>query len=79
MLREVLYNLDELNERLAALNARIRKCTAPHEDIIQRLDAVLTKLGGDYLLKRNPEQERRRAVRKLETFGFAVVLVPAGT
>lgn len=192
MLREVLYHLDEVNERLAALNARIRECTAPHEDIIQRLDAVpgidrytaevilaeigpnvtpfptakhlaswaclcpgnnisankrrsgktrrgqnwlrtalveaawaasrtkdtylgsqfqrlrarrgdkraavavahsilvviyhllanpevvFTELGGDYFLKRNPEQERRRAVRKLETLGFAVVLVPAG-
>ena len=193
MLHEVLYHLDELNECLEVLNARIRECTAPYEDIIQRLDAipginrytaevilaeigpnvttfptakhlaswaclcpgnnisankrrsgktrrgqnwlraalveaawaasrtkdtylgaqfhrlrarrgdkraavavahsiliviyhllanpeaVFTELGGDYFLKRNPEQERRRAVRKLETLGFAVVLTPVGT
>ena len=42
-------------------------------------EAVFTELGGDYFLKRNPEQERRRAVRKLETLGFAVVLTPVGT
>jgi transposase len=40
MWRELLYHLDELNERLAAINARIAEYTAPHEDIIQRLDAI---------------------------------------
>jgi transposase len=191
LLGEVLYHLDELNERITTLNARIRECTAPYEALIQRLDAipgvnrytaevilaeigpnvtpfptakhlaswaclcpgndisankrrsgktrrgqnwlrpvlveaawaasrtkdtylsaqfhrlrarrgdkraavavahsiliavyhllanpeaVFTELGGDYFLKRNPEQERRRAVRKLEALGFAVTLAPA--
>ena len=40
MLHEVLYHLDELNECLEVLNARIRECTAPYKDIIQRLDAI---------------------------------------
>jgi transposase len=192
MWREVLYHLDELNERLATLNERIRQCTAPHEDIIQRLDAipgvdrttaevilaeigpnvtafptaqhlaswaclcpgndisankrrsgrtrrgqnwlrtalveaawaasrtkdtylgsqfhrlrarrgdkraavavahsilivvyhllarseaVFTELGGDYFLKRSPEQEQRRAIRKLEALGYTVTLTPTG-
>jgi transposase len=39
-------------------------------------EAVYHELGGDYFLKRNPEQERRRAVRKLETLGFTVTLAP---
>ena len=191
MLREVLTHLDELNERLATLNARIREATAPYEAIIQRLDAIpgvdrytaevilaeigpnvtafptakhlaswaclcpgndisankrrsgktrrgqnwlraalveaawaasrtkdtylgaqfhrlrarrgdkraavavahsilivvyhllanseaiFTELGGDYFRKRNPEQERRRAVRQLEALGFVVALTPA--
>ncbi len=40
-------------------------------------EAVFTDLGGDYFLKRNAEQEQRRAVRKLNTLGFTVVLTPA--
>lgn len=39
-------------------------------------EAVYTDLGGDYFLKRNAEQEQRRAVRKLETLGFTVTLAP---
>jgi transposase len=40
MWREVLYHLDELNERLATLDAQIRQLTAPYEGIIERLDAI---------------------------------------
>jgi len=40
-------------------------------------EAVYTELGADYFTKRNPEQEQRRAVRKLETLGFMVTLAPA--
>jgi transposase len=191
MWRELLYQLDNLNERITALHARIRECTAPYEHIIERLDAipgidrmvaeiilaeigpdvstfataqqlaswaclcpgnhisankrhsgrtrrgqkwlrpalvqaawaashtkdtylgaqfhrlrarrgekraavavahsilivvyhllakpeaVFTDLGGDYFLKRNAEQEQRRAVRKLTALGFTVTLAPA--
>jgi len=190
MWRELLYHLDELNARLAALNERIAAYTAPHEAVLQRLctipgiqrwtaevilaeigpnvtafptaqhlaswaclcpgnnisankrrsgktrrgqnwlrpalveaawatshtqtyfgsqfhrlrarrgdkraavavahsilivvyhlladpEAVYTELGADYFTKRNPEQEQRRAVRKLETLGFTVTLAPA--
>jgi transposase len=191
MWRQVLYHLDELNERLASLNERIRQGTAPHEALIQRLDAipgvdrataevilaeigpdvkafptaqqlaswaclcpgndvsankrrsgrtrrgqhwlrtalveaawaasrtkdtylssqfhrlrarrgekraavavahsilivvyhllaqpeaVFTELGGDYFLKRNPEQEQHRAIRKLEALGYTVTLTPS--
>jgi transposase len=191
MWREVLYHLDELNERLATLDAQIRQLTAPYEGIIERLDAipgidrrtaevilaeigpdvtpfptaqhlaswaclcpgnnisgnkrrsgktrhgqnwlrtalveaawaashtkntylssqfhrlrarrgdkraaiavahsilivvyhllakpeaVFHELGGDYFLKRNAEQEERRAVRKLTSLGFTVTLAPA--
>jgi transposase len=40
-------------------------------------EAVFTELGGDYFLKKNPEREQRRAVRKLEALGFTVTLTPA--
>ncbi len=33
-------------------------------------------LGGDYLLKRNKEQEQRRALKTLRTLGYDVVLTP---
>jgi hypothetical protein len=33
-------------------------------------------LGGDFLLKRNKEQEQRRAVKTLQTLGFDVALTP---
>jgi transposase len=189
--RELLYQLDSLNERIAALDVRIRQATAPYEAIVQRLDAVpgidrgtaevilaeigpdvtafptaqhlaswacvcpgnnlsankrhsgrtrrgqnwlrpalvqaawaashtkdtylssqfhrlrarrgekraavavahsilivvyhllanpeavFTELGGDYFLKRNAEQEERRAVRKLTALGYSVTLTPA--
>jgi len=39
-------------------------------------EAVFTELGGDYFLKKNPEREQRRAVRKLEALGFTVTLTP---
>jgi transposase len=191
MWRELLYQLDRLNERIAALDVRIRQATAPYEAIVQRLDAVpgidrgtaevilaeigpdvtafptaqhlaswacvcpgnnlsankrhsgrtrrgqnwlrpalvqaawaashtkdtylssqfhrlrarrgekraavavahsilivvyhllanpeavFTELGGDYFLKRNAEQEERRAVRKLTALGYSVTLTPA--
>ncbi len=34
------------------------------------------ELGGDYLLKRNKEQEQRRALKTLRTLGYDVVLTP---
>lgn len=40
-------------------------------------DATFTDLGGDYFLNRNKEHEQRRAVRLLESIGFAVSLTPA--
>lgn len=40
MWREILYHLDELNERLATLDAQIRQLTAPYESTIERLDAI---------------------------------------
>jgi transposase len=39
-------------------------------------DAVYEERGGDYFVKRKPEQEQRRAVRKLEALGFSVTLSP---
>ena len=33
--------------------------------LLAKPEAVFTELGGDYFLKRNPEQEQRRAIRKL--------------
>lgn len=38
--------------------------------------AVFTELGGDFFIKKNVEQERRRAVKRLETLGFQVTLTP---
>ena len=40
MLQEVLTHLDELNGRIHTLDQRIREATAPHEAIIERLDAI---------------------------------------
>jgi transposase len=40
-------------------------------------EAVFQELEGDYFLKRNAEQEERRAVRKLTALGFTVTLTPA--
>jgi transposase len=40
MWRQLLYHLDELNLRLAAINERIGQATAPYEALIQRLDAI---------------------------------------
>lgn len=40
MWREILLHLDSLNERLAAVNQRIAECTAPHAEIIERLDTI---------------------------------------
>jgi hypothetical protein len=49
-------------------------------------EAVYHDLGGaspvawhrDYFLKQNPEQEKRRAIRKLEALGFVVTLSSQG-
>ncbi len=38
---------------------------------------VFQELGGNYFVKKNPEQERRRAVRRLEALGFQVTLTPS--
>ena len=38
--------------------------------------AEFHELGGDYLLKRNKEQEQRRALKSLQTLGFDVTLTP---
>ena len=46
--------------------------------LLAKPEAVFTELGGDYFLKRNPAQEQRRAIRKLEGLGFTVTLTPAG-
>jgi len=46
--------------------------------LLAKPEVVFTELGGDYFLKRNPEQEQRRAVRKLEGLGFTVTLTPVG-
>lgn len=48
MWREVLYHLDELNERLATLDAQIRRLTAPCEGIIERFD---TRKGNHVLVE----------------------------
>ena len=40
LLQEVLTHLDELNGRIHTLDQRIREATAPHEAIIERLDAI---------------------------------------
>jgi transposase len=45
--------------------------------ILAKPEAVYIDLGGDYFLKHNAEQERKRAVRKLEALGFNVNLSPA--
>jgi len=45
--------------------------------LLAKPEAVFTELGGDYFLKRNAEQEERRAVRKLTALGFTVTLTPA--
>jgi transposase len=45
--------------------------------LLAKPEAVYTELGGDYFVKRNPEQEQRRAVRKLEQLGFTVTLNPS--
>jgi transposase len=39
-------------------------------------EAVFQELGGDYCLKRNTEQEKRRAIKRLEAIGFSVTLSP---
>ncbi len=39
-------------------------------------EAVFTELGGDFFIKKNADQERRRAVKRLETLGFQVTLTP---
>ena len=45
--------------------------------LLAKPEAVFQELGGDYFLKRNAEQEERRAVRKLTALGFTVTLTPA--
>ena len=45
--------------------------------LLAKPEAVFHELGGDYFLKRNAEQEERRAVRKLTALGFTVTLTPA--
>ncbi len=40
MWRELLSQLDEINERIAVVNERIAVCTAPYEALIQRLCTI---------------------------------------
>ena len=47
--------------------------------LLQNPDRVFEELGGDFLLKRNKEQERRRAVKTLNTLGFDVNLTAIAT
>jgi len=44
--------------------------------LLAKPEAVYTELGADYFVKRDPEKERQRAIRKLEQLGFAVTLTP---
>ncbi|RMD73933.1 MAG: IS110 family transposase [Bacteroidetes bacterium] len=45
--------------------------------LLQDPEAVFVELGGDYFLKKNKEQERRRAVKRLEMLGYQVELTAA--
>ena len=47
--------------------------------LLAKPEAVFTELGGDYFLKRKPEQAQRRAIRQLEGLGFTVTLTPVVT
>ena len=40
MLGEVLEHIEQLNQRIDALDAHIQELTAPHQALIQRLDAI---------------------------------------
>ena len=44
--------------------------------LIQKPEERFSELGGDFFLKKNKEQEERRAVRMLESLGFQVALTP---
>ncbi|MDA0991759.1 MAG: IS110 family transposase, partial [Verrucomicrobia bacterium] len=44
--------------------------------LLKEPDATYQELGGDYFLKQNKEQERRRALKTLRTLGYEVVLTP---
>lgn len=44
--------------------------------LLEDPDAEFVEKGGDFLLKRNKEQEQHRAVKTLRTLGFDVVLNP---
>jgi hypothetical protein len=44
--------------------------------LLEDPNAEFEDLGGDFLLKRNKEQEQRRAVKTLQTLGFDVALSP---
>jgi transposase len=63
MLRELLYHWDQLNERIDVLDQQIRQLTAPHEQIIQRLDAI-------------PGIDRRTAEVILAEIGPSVIAFP---
>jgi len=40
MLQEILTHIDELNQRIESLNVRIAVLSAPHADLIERLDEI---------------------------------------
>ena len=40
--------------------------------LLAKPEALFSELGGDYFLKRHPEQEQRPAIRKLEGLGCTV-------
>jgi transposase len=64
MLAEILTHMDELNARIASLDQQIRKQTAKHEALIERLDAV-------------PGINRRTAESILAEIGTTVAQFPS--
>ncbi len=71
-------------QRLRARRGAKRAAVAVAHSILQIIyhllkdpTAVFTDLGGDYFLTKNKEYEQRRALKTLESLGFAVQLTPA--
>jgi len=45
--------------------------------LLAKPEEVYRELGADFFVKRDPEKEQQRAIRKLETLGYTVTLTPA--